>query len=111
MMAYYKEIQALLQDRAEDKLYDMMRQGLTNAAAIPEVETEPEQAAHHLLGCDNYMALVIIYQSADDARPDEPNVAQIITDLADSHLRVLTKAVMYMGGPIGQHKCQKGVTG
>jgi hypothetical protein len=64
-----------------------------------------------LLGCDSYQALIIIYQSADDVCRDEPNVAQIITDLADSHLRTLTQAVMYMGGPISTQTCERGAEG
>ena len=104
-----KEIRTLMtQPLAEAKLYELLRQGLTNAAAIPEVETEPEQAAHHLLGCDNYMALIILYQTAEDAR-DEPDVVKILTDLADNHLRTLTRAVLQTRGPVGGgHKCEKG---
>lgn len=105
------DVEAILQSQAGQKLYELMRQGLTAAATIPEVTTDAEAAAHQLLGCDSYQALIIMYQSADAVRPDEPNVAQIITDLADGHLRTLTQAVIFMRGPIGRHTCEKGADG
>lgn len=100
-------------ERAEERLYLLMREGLTNAVAIPDVMTEADQAAHHMLGCVNYMALIATYGAADDMRHDESTTdelaaAAVITDLADSHLRILTQAIIYLRGPIGPHRCGNG---
>lgn len=93
-------------DKARQAVYKMLREGLVNGAVIPEVETDTEQAAHFLLGCDNYMAMITIYATADDIRPDEPAAAAIISTVADEHLLLLTDAILAARGPIGEHKCE-----
>lgn len=92
---------------AKQAMYKLLREGITNAAAIPEVETEPELAAHHMLGCANYLALVTIYATAEDIRADEPMAAAVIVTMADEHLMLLTQAVLAARGPIGEHPCIK----
>lgn len=103
----YKELIAMLdRDDAAQSVYNLLREGLTNAVAIPEVETDADQAAHHLLGCTNYMALLAVYTTADDLRPDEPGAAQVVSNMADGHLRVLTDAVLWMRAPVGPNICK-----
>lgn len=106
---YLDEVMNIVDDdnreRAKQAMYQLLRQGLTNAAAIPEIETEPEQAAHHMLGCDSYLALVHTYATAEDLRADEPMAAAVIVTMCDEHLMLLTEAVINQRGPIGEHRC------
>ncbi|HJT92938.1 MAG TPA: hypothetical protein VJ777_13480, partial [Mycobacterium sp.] len=84
-------------DEAADKLFDLFRQGLTNAVAIPEVETEGDQAAHQILGCTNYSALLVLYgviddlvvEDSDDQVQPSKDVVEAIRNIADDHLRKL----------------------
>lgn len=92
--------------KARQAVYKLLREGLVNGAVIPEVETDTEQVAHFLLGCDNYMAMITIYATADDMRPDEPAAAAIISTVADEHLMLLTDAILAARGPIGERKCE-----
>jgi hypothetical protein len=109
---YLDEVMRMINDpnyeRAKQSMYLMLREGLTNGAAIPEVETEAEQAAHHMLGCDNYLALITTYATAEDVRKDEPMAAAVISTMCDEHLMLLTQAVLSARGPIGEHKCVAG---
>lgn len=92
-------------ERARQSVYSLIREGLTNGAAIPEVETETEQAAHHLLGCVNYLALITVYATAGDMRDDEPLAAAVVSEMADERLMLLTDAVLAARGPVGEHIC------
>jgi hypothetical protein len=108
-MTYLDDVEQAMsspdREHARQALYKLLRQGLTNAAAIPDVETEAEQAAHHMLGCDNYLALVNVYALIEDVRKDEPAAAAVISTMADEHLMLLVQAVLLARGPIGEHKC------
>lgn len=107
---YYQEIIDMMElpvERATQAMFTLLRQGLTNGACIPEVETEAEQAAHHMLGCDNYRALIVLYATVEDMRRDDDAraSAQIVNDITDEHLMLLTKAIIAARGPIGEHTC------
>lgn len=109
---YLEEVYSIMgetgsREEATQAMFKLMRQGLTNGAAIPEVETEAEQAAHHMLGCDNYLAIINMYATADTLREDEPTAAAIISSVTDEHLMTLTKAVIGAHGPIGVHNCEQ----
>jgi hypothetical protein len=106
----YSDVTGLLEqprEQARQSLYKLLRQGLTNGAAIPEVETEPEQAAHHMLGCTNYLALITVYATVDDMRPDEPLAAAVVSEMADERLMLLVDAIMAARGPVGEHVCEQ----
>lgn len=92
------------------RLYALFREGLTNSAAIPEIQTEADQAAHALLGCVEYTALSVIYEAAEDvvADPDVPNdVADVVKAMGDGRLAELCQRIVDKGGPIGEHYCQE----
>jgi hypothetical protein len=105
----YDDVAAMIEnpdlEKARQAVYAMLRQGLTNGAAIPEVETETEQAAHHLLGCTNYLALLTVYATVEDMREDEPLAAAVVAEMGDERLMLLTDAILAAHGPVGEHRC------
>jgi hypothetical protein len=106
------EMKVLVDDGAVNKLFDLFRQGLVDAAAVPELQTEGESAAHHMLGCDNYIALIAIYGTAlafQETPGEAPESAvEKIFEIADTHLRRQVLAVVDACGPIGTHTCSGG---
>lgn len=96
------------QDDALQRMYRLFREGLVTAATIPDLETEAEAVAHHLLGCANYNALLHVYESADVLRRDGEDEAMVdaLTEMADMFLQVSTAAVLSFRGPIGA-PCQE----
>lgn len=90
-------------------MYRLMRQGLLDGAALPEIQTDAEQAAHQLLGCANYTAIQQVYTVALDLRSvgDEAmrDAALIVELMADDHLRRCADAVIAARGPIGVNGC------
>lgn len=106
-----EELMAIFNEPAAGaRICGLLREGLTNGAAIPEIETEAEQAAHYLLGCVNFQALMMVYATANDLSDEneEADVRRVVSDMADAYLRTLVDAVMFMRGPVGQHICEKG---
>jgi hypothetical protein len=106
-----KEVRALInQDDAAEKMYDMFRQGIIDGATLPEVTTDAEDAAHSMLGCDNYSALREVYNTAialrEDPHYDHPaEVIETIELMADSYLREQVDGIIAARGPIGNADC------
>lgn len=109
-MAEIRGVMGGPRQEAVGRLFALFREGITNSVAIPDIETEADQAAHHLLGCDNYTALLIVYAAADDFVDDDdvpPAVIDIVKTMADRYLRQLADQVVAMRGPIGPNNCDR----
>jgi hypothetical protein len=91
------------------RLFHLFREGLLNAVALPEIESEPEQAAHQLLGCERYSAMLAIYGLADSINEDlelgGPPVANWIQDAADRRLLEFAQELVRNRAPLGPHTC------
>lgn len=109
-MMMVEDLKAMFDEPAAGaRIFALLREGLTNGAAIPEIETEAEQAAHYLLGCVNFQALMMVYATANNlSDPEDAEVRRVVSDMADTHLRDMVAAVMFMRGPVGLHICEKG---
>lgn len=95
---------------AEKVLWDLCRQGLLDAVAIPEVETEADQVAHQLLGCINYSALLAVYATAEDMRRQSGVPSEVCDTamlIADQFLVDLVKAVVLIRAPLGPPCCSR----
>jgi hypothetical protein len=90
------------------RLFHLFREGLMNGVVLPEVQTESEQAAHQLLGCDRYSALLAVYGTALDLRDDPelgPGVAELVEEMANHRLILFAQEIVRNRAPLGPHTC------
>jgi hypothetical protein len=98
---------------AADRLYSLFKQGLMDGAALPEVRTEAEEAAHYLLGCSSFNALAFMYTAVCFLRNDDEIINMSSKDIdtleliGDAYLREQVDAVVAFRGAVGAVTCHR----
>jgi hypothetical protein len=92
--------------RAAQSLARLFREGLRDTMALPEIHTEADEATHALLGCDHYLAMMLLAGMLEDLPEDTPaGVREILDDLFDRQMNRLGVMVVAARGPLGPHAC------
>ena len=83
-------------------------EGLRDAAAVPEViSSDADVAAHKLLGCDMFMAMLVLASSVDALPPQASEVTRhYLERLLGRELEALAIQVIENRGPIGSNYCE-----
>lgn len=90
-------------------LAKMFREGLNDALALPEIQTDADVATHALLGCEKHMHVYMLASFVSDTRNAKdvpPSAVAYMEGLLSRELLLMAAAVTRGRGPIGETKCQ-----
>jgi hypothetical protein len=107
-LAPYLDIGEGTRREAAEKLARILREGLDDAIAIPQVNSEAEEIAHAVLGCVWHTAMLIMVETATKRVPaGAPRaVRNNIDSVINSKLYHLALMAVNRGAPIGPSKCR-----
>lgn len=87
------------------KIASVFQEGLNDTVHMPEVHSEAAEAAHYLLGCTRWSAMLLLADLINDARTNDATdaVLDYLETILQDHLVSHASHVCAHAGPIGDH--------